>query len=70
MPGVRERRGEVARPPQLPCKEDEPPEYRNPFVIGDRVYLKRSSRCNEPWSWRPHRVTEVRSDAIVVFAND
>ena len=67
MPGVRGR-WEVAQPPQLSHEEDKPPEHHNPFVIGDQVYLKWSSWCNEPWSG-PHHVTEVRSDVIVVINN-
>ena len=37
----------------------------NPFEVGDRVYLRPpSGRCDEPWTG-PHRVTDVKSRALL-----
>ena len=41
----------------------------NPFVVGDSVYLKQGSRCDQPWSG-PHRVTCVTSSVGVVLDGD
>ena len=43
---------------------------RNPFQVGDRVYLRPASgRCDEPWGG-PHVVTCVRSSVSVVIDHD
>ena len=37
---------------------------KNPFVVGDEVYLKHSTRCDQPCSG-PHRVTSIMSSVGV-----
>ena len=72
MPGVSDRRQEVTRPPPEPRTHDAVDTRidveRNPFVVGDLVYLKSGSRCDQPWSG-PHRVTGLRSSVSVVLDN-
>ncbi|MCH9662247.1 MAG: DDE-type integrase/transposase/recombinase [Gammaproteobacteria bacterium] len=69
MPGVRKNRENADRPPMQHDDEDAPPVQSNPFVVGDRVFLRQTSRCDEPWSG-PHRVTEIKSNVIVELNND
>ena len=69
MPGVTDRRQEVERtwPATLQAANDTRSDVeRNPFVVGDQVFLKTDSRCDKPWSG-PHRVTEIRSSVSVAL---
>jgi transposase InsO family protein len=72
MPGVTEQRQEVRRNwPTTPNVSDDTRAdlEKNPFTVGDLVYLKRDSRCDRPWSG-PHRVTSVESSVGAVVDND
>lgn len=43
---------------------------RNPFVVGDKVYLRPpSGKCDEDWSG-PHTVTDLRSNVSAVINDD
>ena len=71
MPGVTERREEVQR--DWPVLEDQPTVddtrfevERNPFVVGEEVFLKQGSRCDKQWSG-PHRVTDVKTSVSVTL---
>ena len=71
-PGVRQRRAEVCRPrrPRTENSNRYDSCDLNPFVVGDKVYLRPpSGRCDEEWSG-PHRVTSVNSAVSVVINND
>ena len=45
------------------------PKERNPFVVGDQVYLRSSGHCDDPWSG-PHRVTSIKSSVGVEINQD
>jgi hypothetical protein len=69
MPGVTEKRREVqrdwpARNVQTAVNDTRADAERNPFVVGDQVFLKQGSRCDRPWSG-PHRVSDVKSSVSV-----
>ena len=60
IPGVRSSRTDVPCP-QLPLKGRKDTDYsdleRNPFVTGEKVFLRPSSGCCDPWPrmvWPPH----------------
>ena len=38
----------------------------NPFVPGDKVFLRQNARCDKPWSG-PHRVTAIKSSVSVAL---
>ena len=72
-PGVNSTRREFPRPQSPPSVAAQDP-YRdcesNPFVVGDRVYLRSShGRCDVPWSG-PHTVTALRSSVSVELDED
>ena len=70
-PGITSDRVEIARP-TLKCTSTST--YadidRNPFSVGDRVYLKTpQGRCDDVWSG-PHTVTDIRSNVSVEVGGD
>ena len=72
-PGVSVARTEVHRSPST-GQPDPSQNYadctRNPFVVGDSVYLRRpDGQCDQEWSG-PHRVTLLRSSVSVVLDDD
>ena len=71
IPGVRGSRENISRPAEVRQEMNPPADSgieRNPYSLGDRVYLRPpSGRCDEPWSG-PHRVTSVRS-AVAIELN-
>jgi transposase InsO family protein len=73
MPGVSEKRQEVERtwpvPPHIESEDTRVHLDNNPFTVGDQVFMKRSSRCDQPWSG-PHRVTSITSSVGAVVDND
>lgn len=71
-PGISEDRTDINRPVML--GESNAEDYfdtdRNPFAVGDLVYLRPpSGRCDELWTG-PHRVTSVRSRISVELDAD
>lgn len=71
-PGVTSERVNIERPQLL--SHDEISSYqdcsKNPFVVGDRVYLRRpDGRCDLSWSG-PHRVTMIKSSVSVELNDD
>ena len=75
-PGVSTRRVVVERPPSplAPLDSSASTHYqdctRNPFSIGDQVYLRLpDGRCDREWSG-PHRVTAVGSSVSVTLDDD
>ena len=70
IPDIRPKRIEIRRPKQSPTGETEVRDLsRNPFVVGEKVYLKTSSRCDIPWTG-PHRVTSINSDVSLELDGD
>ena len=73
LPGVSAARVLIERPPLTAIAEATGPgrnAARNPFAVGDRVYLRRpDGRCDLEWSG-PHRVTAVLSNVSVVLNDD
>jgi ribonuclease HI len=73
-PGVSAARVEIERP-LLPVQTDiAAARYqdcaRNPFVVGEEVYLRRpDGRCDREWSG-PHRITLLKSSVSVVLDDD
>ncbi len=71
-PGVTRHCVEVERP-LLPTRQDHTRYFdceRNPFVVGDAVYLRPpKGRCDSKWSG-PHRITAIRSSVSVVLNDD
>ena len=72
-PGVSVARIEVDRPPSI-VPSDSSQDYvdctRNPFVVGDSVYLRQpGGRCDQEWSGT-HRVTMLRPSVSVVLDDD
>ena len=72
IPGVRRCRQAIhrvvssERSAEIPGRGIE----RNPYVLGDLVYLKPpGGRCFEPWSG-PHRVTSIHSAVTIELDND
>ena len=71
MPGVVDRRREVERswPESPPVTDDTRSDLeRNPFVVGDQVFLKTGSHCDTLWSG-PHRVTSIKSSVSVALGD-
>ena len=73
-PGVTTDRTEIIRPKQGNDKIDNESMYlncdRNPFLVGDLVYLRQpGSRCDTAWSG-PHRVTDILSNVSVQLDAD
>ena len=73
-PGVTTERKHIQRvgPEQVDSEESSKYEDldRNPFSIGDRVYLKSvSGRCDSTWSG-PHRITSICSSVSVILNED
>ena len=73
-PGVTTDRTEIIRPKQGNDKIDNEFMYlncdRNPFLVGDLVYLRQpGSRCDTAWSG-PHRVTDILSNVSVQLDAD
>ena len=74
-PGISVERVDIQRPTCLrqECQEDDRSYHdveRNPFVVGDKVYLRPpSGRCDDEWSG-PHIVTSVRSSVSLVIDDD
>ena len=74
-PGINDQRVETFRPSQdkvktISSREEDPRCEENPYLVGDRVYLRRpTGRCDDEWSG-PEIVTEVRSNVSVVLNND
>lgn len=71
MPGVTDKRQEVQRTWDAPEVQQAAANTRvdierNPFVVGDQVFLKQDSRCDRPWSG-PHRVTDIKSSVSVAL---
>ena len=42
---------------------------KNPFVVGDYVFLRSSGRCNDQWTG-PHRVTNVNNEVSLEINDD
>lgn len=71
-PGINDKRQEIFRDMKEATDPSELYENveRNPFSIGDRVYLRNASgKCDSIWSG-PHRVTSIRSSVGVVLNED
>lgn len=74
-PGVSEVRSDVDRSivdglENANCDDLYEQEERNPFTIGDKVYLRPSSgRCDDVWTG-PHTVTKLNSSVSVVIDED
>jgi hypothetical protein len=73
-PGVSNERIEVPRTSPSESERPTVPTYhdldRNPYMVGDQVYLRPpSGRCDVEWSG-PHRVTSVRSSVSVELGDD
>lgn len=74
VPGVTEKRRSVQRPKDLVMSEGSDAKYpdreRNPFSVGELVFLKNTNgRCDEPWSG-PHRISDIKSSVAVEIEND
>ena len=73
LPGVRKWRTEVSRPREFPPGQTDS-DYldleRNPFVVGDKVFLRPSSGlCDKEWSG-PHTVTAISSSVSLILDDD
>jgi transposase InsO family protein/ribonuclease HI len=71
-PGITNIRKVIDRPQLSPSRvEDHYRDYdRNPFVVGERVYLRPpNGRCDVPWTG-PHIVTAVRSSVSLELDDD
>ena len=72
-PGVSATRVQIDRaefPDPLGAAALFPVRGRNPFVVGDVVYLRRpDGRCDREWSV-PHRVTALNSSVSIVLDDD
>ena len=75
MPGVTEKRKMIERPKDLVMShvsnaEDYDNVDRNPFSVGELVFLKNpNGRCDESWSG-PHRITEIKSAVAAEIEDD
>ena len=72
MPGITSRRRSVRADLDLRQIEGSNTRTRpelNPFAEGELVFLKRTSRCDQPWSG-PHRVSRVVSSVAVILDGD
>ena len=74
VPGVTEKRRSVQRPKDLAMSEGSDAKYpdreRNPFSVGELVFLKNTNgRCDEPWSG-PHRISDIESSVAAEIEND
>ena len=71
IPGVRSIRERNCV--ELELQEDRSEEMknieRNPFVLGDRVYLRSSGMCSDPWTG-PHIVTKIKSAVSLEIDED
>jgi hypothetical protein len=72
-PGISATRMHITRP-KIPSESDDNKAYqdvtRNPFVPGEKVYLRHpDGRCDREWSG-PHAVTSVTSSVSVIVNND
>ena len=71
-PGITAVRKMIERPELAPPQvEDHYRDYdRNPFVVGERVYLRTPhGRCDVPWTG-PHIITAVRSSVSIELDDD
>lgn len=74
-PGINTQRIEILRQPYKTegsqnCDTRYEQLERNPFVVGDRVYLKNlTGRCDSVWTG-PHRITSICSSVGVVINED
>ena len=71
-PGVSEHREEIERPPLVKRSNDNNYQdcNRNPFAVGNRVYMRTpDGRCDAEWTG-PHRVTSVLSGVSVELNAD
>ena len=74
-PGITTSRQRIKRPAlKANQREDDDNLYkdqsRNPFVAGDRVFLKPvSKRCNDVWSG-PHTITKILNSVSVEINDD
>ena len=73
-PGIVACRTEITGRPKLNCKSTDSSAYedvdRNPFSVGDRVFLKTpEGRCDDVWGG-PHTVTNVLSSVSVEIGGD
>ena len=72
MPGITSRRRPVQADLKLRQIESSDTRARpelNPFAEGDLVFVKRTSRCDQPWSG-PHRISRVVSSVAVTLDGD
>jgi len=69
-PGVAHQRIEIHRSEHSVKETEDKDNDRNPFSVGDRVYLRPpDGKCDQSWSG-PHTVTNVRSNVAVVLNDD
>ena len=69
-PGITQERTEIYRPKQASVQHDDRSTEKNPFSVGDKVFLRRPhGKCDVPWSG-PHRVTAVLSNVSVQLDDD
>ena len=70
IPSVRDKRihtcHEVAV--KIPYGRDEE-EFTNPYVIGDKVFLRTDGKCDSAWSG-PHRITMIKSPVSIELNGD
>ena len=69
IPGIQQHRMDADRPQETEQSDEEEDQLDNPFSAGEKVYLRRNGRCDEPWSG-PHVITGVRSPVAVELDND
>lgn len=71
-PGITSERIEIVRP-QLPISNSQTMYEsleRNPFAVGERVYLRTSNgKCDDVWSG-PHSITAIKSSVSVELNED
>lgn len=73
-PGINNARVEVLRPHSVAKGRQSVADYcnldRNPFVAGDKVFLRPSSGlCDKDWSG-PHTVTQIMSSVSLILDDD
>ena len=70
MPGMANQRREIVQTwpklPALDAKNTHDNLERNPFVVGDEVFVKQSSDCDQPWN-KPHCVSGILSSLSVTL---
>lgn len=70
LPGVRDYREPHCEVFNEEDERDEYPDHsKNPFNVGDRVFLRSSGRCDDPWSG-PHTITSLKSSVGVEINED